>query len=149
MNEAKTTDIDAALKSASLKDFDKLSKEAIPDESLTLSAYFEKYMKENALERKDVIKRSQIPESYAYQVLNGTKPNPTRDRVIAICLAMHMSLDDANRALKLCDAGVLYSKRLRDALIIIAFNSGEFDVMKLNEKLVEHDMNCLETSKDK
>lgn len=148
MNEKKTEALDNILKSATLKDFEKIVKNEIQEGVPSLSAYLENYLATHSLDKSTVIKDSLMDRYYAYGIINGNSQNPTRDRVIALCLAMHMTLDEAQRALRLAKLGALYSKNSRDAIIIIAFNSGSYNVLELNDFLYEHDQDILETSKD-
>ena len=148
MNEKKTEALDNILKSATLKDFEKIAKNEIQEGVPSLSAYLENYLAAHSLDKSTVIKDSLMDRYYAYGIINGNSRNPTRDRVIALCLAMHMTLDEAQRALRLAKLGALYSKNSRDAIIIIAFNSGTYNVLELNDFLYEHDQDILETSKD-
>lgn len=149
MNEMKTSELDALLQFKSLKDYEALLKKELLDAPPSLSSYIESYIEEHKLKKTDIIRDSLVSKDYGYAIMNGNKTNNIeRDRIIALCLAMHMTLEEANKALKLSNAGVLYSKNQRDALICIAFNSGEYDVMKLNEMLFDEGMKILETSKE-
>ena len=100
-----------------------------------ITDYLNRYIGTHSLILSDVIKSSLVSQDYAYQLFNGRKKRPTRERLIPVCLAMHMNLDETNRALKLCKAGTLYSKDPRDAIIIVCINTGIYDVMKVNELL--------------
>ena len=81
--------------------------------------------------------------------LNGNRTNPSRDRVIALCIACHMNLTDTNRALKTAGLSPLYSKVSRDAAIIIMINKCEYDIGIINEFLYGHNLNILSTSSNK
>ena len=103
-----------------------------------ITDYLNKYVGAHGLVLSDVIKDSLISSDYAYQLFNGHKTRPSRERLIPVCLAMHMDLDETNRALKLCKAGTLYSKDPRDAVIIVCINNKTFNVMDVNEMLSEN-----------
>ena len=62
---------------------------------------------------------SLIQRNYGYQILNGTK-TPGRDKIIAICLSLALSLEDTQRALILANAGALYARRKRDSILIFS-----------------------------
>lgn len=148
MNEKRTEALDNILKGSTLKDYEKYAKNEIKEGLPSLSSYLENYLVEHSLNKSTVIKDSQLDKSYAYAIFNGNSSNPTRDRMIALCLAMHMTLDEAQRTLKLAKLGALYSKDPRDTIIIIAFNTGNYNVLDLNDFLYEHNQDILETSKD-
>lgn len=99
----------------------------------TFSEYLNKYLEAHQLSESEVIHNSMIPRTYGYQILNGQK-NPGRDKVIALCLASHMNLDETERALMLANQGKLYARRKRDSILIFSINK-HLDVMSANELL--------------
>lgn len=78
---------------------------------------------------------SQIQRNYGYQILNGTK-TPGRDKVIALCLSLSLSLEDTQRALMLANAGSLYARRKRDSILIFSLQKG-LSVMDANILLTD------------
>ena len=148
MGEKKTSELNAILKNASLADFDKIRMTELPKKALSLSEYLNTYIGNNGLVTADVIRSSLLSRDYAYSILNGNRPNPTRDRVIALCIAMHMNLEEVQRALELCNAGILYPKDARDMAIIICINTSIYDIAEINDFLVEKGFDVLHTSKD-
>ncbi len=146
MNDKETQQLEDFLKNASLDDLESYIGET--GNTVPLSDYLNEYIAEHGLVLADVIKLSNMSRDYAYSIFNGNRKNPTRDRVIAICLACHMDYAHTQRALKLCNAGVLYAKNMRDAAITICINRGIFDIGEVNEFLFSHEMDVLKTSKD-
>ena len=147
MSEKDTQQLEAFLKNAKVEDLETyINMEK--GESGSLADFLNDYIATHNLVLADVIKASLMSRDYAYSIFNGNRKNPTRDRVIAICLACHMDYTQTQRALKLCNAGVLYAKNNRDAAITICINREIFDVIKVNEFLYSHDMDTLKTSKD-
>ena len=108
-----------------------------------ISDYLNQSMSSHSLKTSDVIKHSLLDRFYANQILNGTRKNPSREKLIPLCLAMGMDLEETNRALKIGKAGTLYSKDKRDAVIIMCINRKIFDVMKVNELLYENGLESL------
>lgn len=111
-------------------------------EHLSLSEYFTTYLRSHNIQESDLIRSSQIPRTYAYQILNGTK-NPGRDKVLALCLAAQMNYEETQRALALANLGKLYPRRKRDSIIIFALNQ-KLSVLQTNELLYEKNENILE-----
>ena len=109
-----------------------------------LADYLNRYIAARGLAVPAIVEHSLLSRNYAYQILNGTRKNPSRERLIPLCLAMRMSLEDTNRALKLSKAGELYSRIPRDAAIIVCINNGIFDVMQVNDYLVRNGFEALE-----
>ena len=71
------------------------------------------------LKRADVVKRSNLNESFVYQIFNGKKI-PTRDKMIAICFGLSLSLEEAQRLLTVTGSGTLYLRNQRDNVIAYA-----------------------------
>lgn len=67
---------------------------------------------------------SNIQKNYGYQIFDGSK-TPSRDKVIAIALAMQLTLDEANRLLHLSNNGILYPKIKRDSIIIFGLENNQ------------------------
>lgn len=101
----------------------------------TFAEYFNTYLTSHQILDAEVIKRSLIPRTYAYQILNGTK-NPGRNKVLALCIAAKMNYEETGRALALADVGKLYPRRKDDSIIIFALEQG-LTVFQTNELLFE------------
>lgn len=89
-----------------------------------------------------LISLSQIQRNYAYQILDGRR-NPSRDKVLAICLALNLDFTKTQHALTLSNNSQLYSKRKRDSILIFALEK-HLSVQNTNELLF--DMNELPLS---
>ena len=106
------------------------------EQKISFPEYLLAKMQEKNLSPSRLWERSQIHRTYGYQILNGTK-KPGRDKVIALCLALSLSLDDTQRALALADAGALYARRTRDSLLIYALQRN-LSVLDTNLLLSNH-----------
>lgn len=101
----------------------------------SFAEYMTAYLRERKLSESDIIRESQIPRTYAYQILSGQK-NPGRDKVLALCIAVHMDYEETQRALTLAGLGKLYPRRKRDSVLIFAIEQG-ISVQQVNELLFE------------
>ena len=99
MNEKTTYELDKILSSVEPEHFNRYRNEEDTDSQMSVSEFFNWYIGSHGLQLSDVIRQSDIPANYAYGILNGNRANPSRDRVIALCIACHMNLTDTNRAL--------------------------------------------------
>lgn len=149
MDEKPTYELDKILSSVEPEHFNRYRNEEDTDSQMSVSEFFNRYIGSYGLQLSDVIRQSDIPANYAYGILNGNRTNPSRDRVIALCIACHMNLTDTNRALKTAGLSPLYSKVSRDAAIIIMINKCEYDIGIINEFLYGHNLNILSTSSNK
>lgn len=85
--------------------------------------FFNQYLANHRnIKLANIIKDSGLSRQYAYQILNGTK-KANRDRILALCFAAGMNLDEINHALIYAKHNPLYAKNKRDAIIIVAINS--------------------------
>ncbi|MDD6243941.1 MAG: XRE family transcriptional regulator [Roseburia hominis] len=83
----------------------------------------------------ELISRAQIQRNYGYQILDGRR-NPSRDKVIAFSLALHLDVNETQRALMIEKNGQLYSKNKRDSILIFALGK-KLSVIQTNELLYE------------
>ncbi|MBQ8941004.1 MAG: XRE family transcriptional regulator [Firmicutes bacterium] len=124
------------MQSAEISDFFKENEKYITN--LSLIDYFNILIDEKQVRKKDVIKKSAVNQTYGYQILDGTKKSPSKDKLIQLCFGMGATVEEANRILALANAGTLYSKNRRDCIIIFALNKG-LTIYELNDLLFELD----------
>lgn len=72
-------------------------------------------------EKKDISKsalarQASISEVYLHQVFSGRR-NPSRDRLLCICVGLAASLEETQRLLKLAGYAQLYPRIKREAII--------------------------------
>lgn len=146
MKEKSTSDLDNVLKSTSKSSFKKARIENDLQEIVSLKDYLTEFISTHNLELNEIINNSQLSKNYAYGIFNGNRKNPSRDRMIAICRAMHMNYDETQRTLKIAKLGALYSKDVRDAAIITSINADD-SVYDMNLFLDDNNLNPLETEK--
>ena len=111
---------------------DLLSSENAP---CTFSDFINKEISIRKISAATLISLSQIQRNYAYQILDGRR-NPSRDKVLSICLALNFDLLKTQRALTLSNNSPLYSRRKRDSIIIFALGK-KLSVLDTNELLYE------------
>jgi transcriptional regulator with XRE-family HTH domain len=109
----------------------------------SLSEYLELLINEKKLKKSDVIKRSNLDKNYAYQIFNGNKTNPSRDKMIMLAFGLKLSVVETRKLLKISNSSDLYVRNPRDSVIIFALNKG-FDLIKANEYLNDYNLELLE-----
>lgn len=102
---------------------------------ISFPAYINEKLADHHLSAADVIRASEIQRNYGYQILNGQK-QPSRDKVIALCLALSLSLNETQRALTISQNGLLYPRIRRDSVLIFSVNKN-LSVSQSNELLYE------------
>ncbi len=109
-----------------------------------LSEYLNYIIHINKLELKDVVTGSGLEPHYAYQIINGNKSNPSRIKVIALCIACHMTTQETQHALTLSHNGILYPRDTGDAIIIFNLNQKNWSVDSINVQLHNEGLPILE-----
>ena len=109
------------------------SEHALP--SRAFNEYINDYIAEKDIIVSEMVQRSGISKNYVYNILNGITKSPGRDKIIAICIAAGMNLDELNRGLQLSGNNKLYPKNKRDIYIATCVNQGLTDVTKINLEL--------------
>lgn len=85
----------------------------------TLSAYLNKMLAAKGLKKNDVIRRSRLNQTFAYQIFAGDR-KASRSKALQLAFALQLDLNETQRLLHVADAGTLYCKNRRDAIIIHA-----------------------------
>ena len=108
----------------SQKTTDQLLKILQNSNNISFHKYLTQLLDEKGLTKAQVITDSNIQKNYGYQIFDGSK-TPSRDKVIALALAMQLTLDEANRLLHLSNNGILYPKIKRDSIIIFGLENNQ------------------------
>ena len=105
---------------------------------MELHEYLNRLIAEQKTTAADVARRSNISKNYIYNILNGERKNPSRDKIMALCVGIGAGFSRTNRALELAKCAPLYPKDERDVRIAVAINKGQTDVTQLNLQLEEY-----------
>ena len=79
------------------------------------------------LQPTDIIRRSGLERSYVYHILNGERKNPSQGKVIALCIAFELTVEQTQRLLRSWKLPVLYPRNQLKALRI--FIDRYFDII--------------------
>ena len=80
-----------------------------------LSDILESIIDKKGLKKSLVIKKAEISEVYGYQIFSGVK-KPLRDKLLSICIAMELTLEETQDVLKHGSFALLYPKNKRDSI---------------------------------
>lgn len=103
-------------------------------DALPFHKYLEGIISERNISIPELGVKALLSRSFTYQIFSG-KRVPSRDIILRIALSLNISLDEAQRLLKLADRGALYPKIKRDAVIIYGINN-KLGLYKTDETLV-------------
>ena len=107
-------------------DKNKIAHRSLPD-------YLQELLDTHNLVRAQVIREAQLNETFGYQIFMGQR-NPSRDKVLQLAFAMHLTLQEANRLCQAAGVNSLYAKDRRDAILIFCLDRG-MSLQKVNEEL--------------
>lgn len=122
----------------------------LKDKHADIDQYFERYegelleadlgkylcglLEKHGLQKKDLIFASGRERSYCYQLLNGTRRNPSRDMLLAIALGLHFTCDETQTMLRIAGLSPLYPRIRRDAVILQQLTAGK-NLYECNDRL--------------
>lgn len=101
-----------------------------------LSELIEGLIASKGLKKADVVKRSELAETYAYQIIAGTRL-PERSKLLCIAFAMGLTLDETQTLLKTAGYAPLYVKLPFDCIVTYGLIKG-LTVIETNEMLFRY-----------
>lgn len=111
-------------------------------DNATVREHFDRLLEKYGVGKAVAIERANMERGYAYQILRGAR-EAKRDKYIRLAIGIGLNLEDTQRLLTVARHGILYSKVLRDAVIIFAINN-RFDIVKLEWLLEQQRVDPLE-----
>ena len=108
-----------------------------------LDEYLGVLLKEKNLKKSEVIEKSNLDKNYAYQLFNGIKKNPSRDKILMLAFGMKLTLDETRKLLKIAELSDLYVRIPRDSVIIFCLQNGK-NLIETNEMLDDYALKILE-----
>lgn len=97
--------------------------ESHPNKPLNLSYFLADLLEKKDVRRSDVIRRSLLNETFAYQLFSGDR-GCTRNKALQLAFAFPLDLDETNHLLLYAGVSELYCRNRRDAVIIFCLTHG-------------------------
>ena len=110
-----TEELEHELKSAEIEDYLEENRDNL--RQYTLAQYLEKLLAEKGLVKAEVVKRSNLSQVYAYHIFCGYKQTPAKKKVLALSLAMELTVEETQRLLYYAGAKKLYVRDPWDSVI--------------------------------
>lgn len=131
-----TTELLRELKrnSCSLPDYLSAHQDTFVNEDI--KAFWEAMIKNKNYSKSNIINKSDFSYCYFYEVINGRK-SPTKDKVIRLALAMKMTVDETQQALKISGRSALHPKNRRDSILIYAIEQ-KMTILNCNKTLIKY-----------
>lgn len=98
--------------------------------------YMKSIMEREGIDRATLAKIARLERTYVYQLLDGKKCHPGKDKIILMALALRMSVKETQRALDIAGTATLYPKNTRDSILIYALNK-RLSIASTNALLVQ------------
>lgn len=98
-------------------------------------SYMDGLLSRRHMKRQQVLLRANLPQKYGYKLLSGESHTTDRNKILRLCFAMELSLQETQRALKLYGMNELYPKNRRDVALIVALGRRQYDIDLVSEEL--------------
>ena len=101
-----------------------------------IKAFWENLIAKSGRSKSNIINKADFSYCYFYDIINGRKM-PTKDKVVRLTLAMKLSLNDCQAALKLSGRSALYPRVRRDSILIYAIEN-QLTIFRCDELLTKY-----------
>ena len=95
----------------------------------------EEYTARRGYDKSEMAQLSGLDRFYVYEIYRGRKL-PTADKIVALALALTLTLEETQHLLMTAARPVLYAKKKRDSILIFAINNKK-TVVEANALLYE------------
>lgn len=102
-------------------------------QDISFSDCLNQFLIEKDLSRNEVIHKTNINETHAYQMFSGDR-GASRDKVLQLAVALELNLKQCNRLLHSAGVSSLYCKDRRDAIIIFCIENS-YTLQQIDEEL--------------
>ena len=93
------------------EEFEKMFSEDFLNDDNEVGYYLQMLLMKYKCDAATISQAAGLHRSYVGNIVNGKKNNPSRDSVLAICLAMHTRVDEVQSMLKFSGHAPLYIRR--------------------------------------
>lgn len=104
--------------------------------NISFTEYISLIIQKKNLKKGQVVKKTGINRTYAYQIISGKKKG-SRDKIITLAYGLTLTIEETQKLLKLAAFNPLDPKNKRDAIIIFAI-CNNYDLSKTNFLLFEN-----------
>lgn len=109
-----------------------------------LYIHLQNLITDSGISVSELIKNSCLNKNYAYNILSGSRSNPSRDKILALCIGAGISFDATQETLDVARLGRLYYKSERDVRIAASINADIRNVLKVNLILESHGLSVID-----
>lgn len=135
MSDLKTEELTEILKQTTDIDVYLDGNDLLPD--ISLAEYINALVEDKRTKLANVARKAHMSSSYLYKLSEGKRKSPTRNKILQICFGFGLNIDESNELLKLAGVGVLYSKLIRDSIIMFCLER-KHSILKCEELLEKY-----------
>jgi len=106
-----------------------------------LSEYLDGLLKKHNMKKPEAIRRSELSETYAYQIFSGLRI-PERRKLLCLAVGMGLDLEEVQNLLKCSGYAQLYVKNTFDCILIFGICK-KLSVADINYLLFDYGMETL------
>lgn len=128
---------------SSIDEYLKENTEQFLVQTQTLAEILEQILKENNISKSQARDNLGLSPSYFYELLRGEKTDPSRDKLIMLCIGIKADCEQTKRVLEKLKLAPLYSKEPRDSIIMFGLIH-KLSIIDINILLDEHNFKILE-----
>ena len=111
----------------------------IPDAEESFVEMLTKYEIQKAMSDPQVYHKAGITRACFNNIINGRTKNPSRQTIVALCMALELSYEESVRLMEA--AGLAFSKNNPfDIITSSCIKAGFYDIWKVNVALAERDL---------
>lgn len=101
-----------------------------------IKEFWDEKIEKSGSTKSNIINKSDFSYCYFYDIINGRKI-PSKDKIIRLILAMKLSFDDCQDALRISGKSALYPKIKRDSILIYSINN-LLSIYEANDLLLQY-----------
>ena len=118
-----------------LADFLDRHREDLITGSRPFADYMRMKFREKGILQQNVFLAADLSENYGYKLIAEEKHTRQRDTILRLCFAARFGAEEINEALIRYGMAPLYARFPRDAALLVAVQSGIYDLRKVNALL--------------
>ncbi len=107
-----------------------------------LSRYLNELIENRKLNKAEIIRKANVDKTYGYAIFRGVKSRPSRDVILCLCIGMGLDDEEAQTLLKLTGYTQLYSRLLRDNIILFGLKQ-HMELIDINDLLYDKHLEVL------
>lgn len=108
----------------------------------TVQEYLNEMLIKYNLEKSEIIRKSGLSGTYAYQIFDGKK-SAGRDKLIQLAFGFPLNLEETQKLLRFGGHNELYVKKKREAFVMYALGKG-YDINQVNDLLYQNEEKTFE-----